>query len=205
MHCLPMDVLLLRIRCCYICLPVCYLATLWANPLHYVETQYACVCVWVWLSAFQRLNNIWDGSASTELLINICVKVSSVLTLGKKLNMNSKRVDNHSEHSYQILFSRFIISKSTLNRNKLVLFVGCELRLSSLGSPPNNGPTVPAQWMVWSIQCNENWQGNRITRRQPAPVSSGPQVPRDLSWVEAQPPRYEPAITCLIHSTAQRT
>jgi hypothetical protein len=34
MHCLVMEALLLRIRCCDTCLPVCYLATLWANPLH---------------------------------------------------------------------------------------------------------------------------------------------------------------------------
>jgi hypothetical protein len=72
-------------------------------------------------------------------------------------------VDNHSNHSYKMSFNRFIISESTLNRNKIVLFVGCEVRLSPLGSPPNNEPIAPAQddgW-VWSMQWNENWQGNK--------------------------------------------
>jgi hypothetical protein len=36
MHCLAMVALLLCIRCCDMCLLVCYQATLWANPLQYL-------------------------------------------------------------------------------------------------------------------------------------------------------------------------
>jgi hypothetical protein len=35
---------------------------------------------------------------------------------------------------------------------------------------------------LWSSRCNENWQGNRNTRRKPAPLSlCPPQIPHDLT------------------------
>jgi hypothetical protein len=40
--------------------------------------------------------------------------------------------------------------------------------------------TSPGWWM-WSSRWNENWQGNRSTRRKPAPVLlCSPQMPHDL-------------------------
>jgi hypothetical protein len=44
----------------------------------------------------------------------------------------------------------------------------CRVRLSPLGTSATNWPIVPAsddRWWVWCSRWNENWQGNRSTRR----------------------------------------
>jgi hypothetical protein len=46
MHCLAMDALLLRIRCRDMCLPVCYLATLWANPYFILDISRISIYDW---------------------------------------------------------------------------------------------------------------------------------------------------------------
>jgi hypothetical protein len=66
-----------------------------------------------------------------------------------------------------------VISEPTLNRNIsenliLVLFLGCGVRPSPLGTPATNAPIIPApdDRLVWWVQ-----------RRKPAPAPSGPQTP----------------------------
>jgi hypothetical protein len=55
------------------------------------------------------------------------------------------------------------------------------VRLSPLGTSTNIWPFVQApddRWWLWSIMWNEDWQGNRSTRRKPAPMPlSPPQTP----------------------------
>jgi hypothetical protein len=48
----------------------------------------------------------------------------------------------------------------------------CGVRLSPLGTSATNWPIVPApdKRRVWISLLNENWRGNRSTRRKLAPL-----------------------------------
>jgi hypothetical protein len=79
-----------------------------------------------------------------------------------------------------------------------------ELGLSPLGSSATNWTVVPApdDRCAWRIWWNENWQGNRSTRRKPAPMPFyPPQIPHELG---SNPGRRggKPAPNRLIYGTA---
>jgi hypothetical protein len=61
---------------------------------------------------------------------------------------------------------------------------------ASLGTSVTNWLIVPApndKWWMWSSRWNQNWQGNRSTRRKPAPVPlCPPQIPHDMTWPGTQ-------------------
>jgi hypothetical protein len=82
------------------------------------------------------------------------------------------------------------------------------VRLSPLGTSATNWPIVPApddRWWVWSSRWNENWQGNRSTRRKPAPVPLRP--PQILPDLGSNPWHHggKPVANRLSYVTAMRS